>query len=128
MNYKSTNIEDLLEEMKNGVVTFEYTKADGSVRTARGTLNDEYLPEKLPDTLVFEKDVIDALMVAKEILTLEDYAKENGLKFVFCSDHNYVFEPLNKDVEYSSNLVRYYDIEKDHFRSFKKENFLGIIE
>ena len=127
MGYKSTSVEVLYEELKKGVVTFEYTKKDGTVRTAKGTLNDELLPEKLPDQLSFDVNVIDTLMQAKSIPSLDVYAKENGLKYIGKSDSSYVFEPASPEKELSENVVRYYDIDKDHFRSFVKENFLGIL-
>lgn len=130
MGYKSTNVEVLNEELRKGVVTFEYTKKDGTVRTAKGTLNDELLPEKLPDRVTFDTDAIDALMYAKGINTLEEYAKENGLEYLGVAGtlpkFQYVFKKAEKS--HNENQVSYYDVEKDSFRSFTKDNFLGIIE
>ena len=130
MDYKSTSVEVLNEELRKGVVTFEYTKKDGTVRTAKGTLNDELLPEKLPDRVTFDTDVIDALMYAKGINTLEEYAKANGLEYMgvvgTLPKFQYVFKKAEKS--HNENQVSYYDVEKDSFRSFVKDNFLGIIE
>lgn len=130
MGYKSTSVEVLNEELKKGVVTFEYTKKDGSVRTAKGTLNDELLPEKIPDRVTFDTDVIDALMYAKGINTLEEYAKANGLEYMgvvgTLPKFQYVFKKAEKS--HNENQVSYYDVDKDTFRSFVKDNFLGIVE
>ena len=120
MGYKSTSVEVLNEELKKGVVTFEYTKKDGTVRTAKGTLNDELLPEKLPDRVTFDTDAIDALM----------YAKANGLEYMgvvgTLPKFQYVFKKAEKS--HNENQVSYYDVDKDAFRSFVKDNFLGIVE
>ena len=80
MNYKSENIEDLARELKEGVVTFEYVKLDGTARVAKGTMNEELLPEKIPDRVSFDVEAINELMKVKDIPTLEDYARENGLR------------------------------------------------
>lgn len=128
MSYKSTSVDYLLESLKDRIVVFEYTKKDGSVRTAKGTLNSEYLPEPIPDIIKFDIPVIDALMSAKNIPSLNEYAKENGLSFVDVDVDNckYIFSPIKKKVN-KENLISYYDIEKDSFRSFIKDNYLGIL-
>lgn len=126
MNYTNNDISVLKEELKKRVVTFEYTKKDGTVRTAQGTMNEEYLPEKIPNTVSFEKDAIDSLMEAKNIPAIDDYAKENGLKFIELKDNLYIFAPIKKERKINENLVLYYDVEKEAFRSFDKNNFLGM--
>ena len=131
MKYKSNDINDLSQELKEGVVTFEYKKKDGSVRTAQGTLNDEYLQEKIPDKVYLEVIVISTLMREKNIPTMKEYAQENGLEYLYTEIHDdkmcYVFEPIKKEKKVNENVMTYYDVEKDAFRSFNKENFLGIL-
>ena len=39
-------IEELKKKLHDGVVEFSYRKKDGSIRTARGTLNGGYIPEE----------------------------------------------------------------------------------
>lgn len=39
-------IEELKKKLHEGVVEFSYRKKDGSIRTAKGTLNDGYIPEE----------------------------------------------------------------------------------
>ena len=131
MNYKSTNLDDLARMLKEGVVTFEYVKKDGTARVAKGTMNEELLPEKIPDRVSFDVAAINELMKAKDIPTLEDSARENGLR-VFGTieiegQQKYVFVPI-KAKKVNEDQFTYYDVEKDAFRSFKKENFKGIIE
>ena len=40
------NIEELKEKLHAGVVEFSYKKKDGSIRTAKGTLNSDFIPEE----------------------------------------------------------------------------------
>ena len=138
MEYKSNDINDLSQELKERIVTFEYKKLDGSVRTATGTMMESYIPEKLPDIIYLDREAVDALMEAKNIKTLEEYAKENGLEYMLLSSHPetnktvYVFVPAREKRKLSeetlASLMTYYDVEKDAFRSFKKDNFLGIVK
>lgn len=39
-------IKELKERLHNGEVTFEYKKKDGTIRTARGTLNGGMIPSE----------------------------------------------------------------------------------
>jgi hypothetical protein len=98
---------------------------------AKGTMNEELLPEKIPNRVSFDVEVINELMKAKDIPTLEDYARENGLRVFGTIEiegrQKYVFVPI-KAKKVNEDLFTYYDMEKDAFRSFKKENFKGIIE
>jgi len=130
MGYKSTSVEVLNEELRKGVVTFEYTKKDGTARTAKGTLNEELLPERIPEKIAFDTEAIDALMYVKNINTLEDYAKANGLEYLGIEGTSpnlqYTFKKAEKSR--NENQVSYYDVEKESFRSFIKDNFLGIVE
>ncbi|WP_106827700.1 SH3 beta-barrel fold-containing protein [Parabacteroides pacaensis] len=65
----------LTRQMHNGIVTFAYEKADGSLRKAKGTLKD-----------------------------VQNLIKGTGTE-------NY-------------KTVRYFDVDKQSFRSFKVENFI----
>ena len=66
-------------------------------------------------------------VLVSDAMVIPNYAKENDLRYIGKSDSSYVFEPASSEKELSENVVRYYDIDKDHFRSFVKENFLGIL-
>ena len=79
---RSKDLARLKRLLKNGVVEFSYKKKDGSLRTAKGTLKDELLPE-------IDKD---------------DERKRN----------------LSKDCFY------YFDLKKDDYRCFLRDNFVEI--
>lgn len=81
---RAKDLSRLKKLLKAGVVEFSYKKKDGSVRKAKGTLKDEFLPET-------DKD---------------DERKKN----------------LSKDCFY------YYDLKRDDFRCFLKDNFIEIKE
>ena len=46
---KNQTVADLKRELKKGVVTFWYTKKDGSKRKAKGTLKDSMIPKEDKD-------------------------------------------------------------------------------
>lgn len=48
--FKTTSVEDLKQMLHEGIVNFEFIKKDGSVRSAKGTLLAEHLPEKKVDS------------------------------------------------------------------------------
>lgn len=79
----SIDLTKLRLKMKDGVVEFEYLKKDGSVRTARGTLSKQIIPDY-------------------------DVSKNNRTR--------------------NRTVFPYYDVDKGEWRSFVRENFLGIIE
>ena len=81
-SFKTTSLEEFKEMLHNGIVDFEFTKKDGTIRSAKGTLLENYLPAPKAD-----------------------------------SDST----PRKKN----DNVVVYFDVEKNAFRSFVKESFLG---
>ena len=51
-------IEELKEKLHTGVVEFSYKKKDGSIRTAKGTLNAKHIPEEhVPKNTGYEAPV-----------------------------------------------------------------------
>ena len=80
--FKTTSLEEFKEMLKNGIVDFEFTKKDGTIRSAKGTLLENYLPAQKADS--------DSTSRKK-----------------------------------NDNVVVYFDVEKNAFRSFVKEGFLG---
>ena len=72
---------DIIAKLKTGLCAFQFTKKDGSTRTAFGTLDS----------------------------SLFNYEAKGGRSF--------------SSVEY----VRYWDFEKNNWRMFKLDNFLGFI-
>lgn len=127
--YISTEIKDLSNGLHTSVVEFEYKKKDGTIRNAKGTLLKERLPNVQKEEIKFEKETIDLLLKLKNI-SFEEYTKSNGIILVRTETINtkeyYVFNLVSKRKE-NNDMITYFDIEKNEFRSFSKENFLGII-
>lgn len=127
--YISTEINDLSNGLHTSVVEFEYKKKDGTIRKAKGTLLKEKLPNVQKEEIKFEKETIDLLLKLKNI-SFEEYTKSNGMILVRAETINtkeyYVFNLVSKRKE-NNDMITYFDIEKNEFRSFSKENFLGII-
>ena len=83
-SFKTTSLDEFSNMLHEGIVEFEFIKKDGTVRSAKGTLESSLLPPAKPagDSEVTPR-------------------KKNDSVFV------------------------YYDLEKNSFRSFVKESFLG---
>ena len=84
-SFKTTSLDEFSNMLKEGIVEFEFIKKDGTVRSAKGTLEPSLLPPAKPEG--------DSEVAAPR--------KKNESVFV------------------------YYDLEKNSFRSFVKESFLG---
>ena len=80
--FKTTDLQEFSEMLRNGIVDFEFVKKDGSIRQAKGTLVAEHLPAQKADS--------DA--------------------------------PARKTNE---NVLVYFEMEKQSFRSFVKSSFVG---
>ena len=78
--FKTTNVEELKEMLKNEIVNFSFTKKDGTIRQAKGTLIAELLPAPKTDSKPHKKN---------------------------------------------ENIVVFFDLEKNEFRSLRKETFIG---
>jgi hypothetical protein len=55
------NRDTLLAMLQNRIVEVKFRKADGNVRTLRGTLLDEYLPEKYRKEGITPDDLMEEL-------------------------------------------------------------------
>ena len=82
-SFKTTSLDEFSDMLKDGIVEFEFIKKDGTIRSAKGTLDPAHLPP------------------AKSV------------------DGDSVTRKKNE------NVFVYYDVEKNSFRSFVKESFLG---
>lgn len=74
-------IDVLIARMRNEIVTFTFTKVDGTIRIARGTLRKDVLPQ----TMGTGRPTPESIQI-------------------------------------------YYDVDKKSWRSFKKNNLIGIIK
>lgn len=122
------NIEELKESLKTNVVTFKYQKKDGTERIAKGTLKEDLLPPKEPDEFELDKEGVDA-NVGQNYENIEEYLKKNKLEIVGESEDGkkYMFKRIRKPHARNENLVSYFDLEKEEFRSFNKDNFIEVI-
>lgn len=122
------DINELKELMKEHIVVFEYDKKDGTRRVAKGTLCEKYLPEKEPDEFELDKTGVDSLVETK-YNSFEEYLENNKIEHIGESEDGtkYLFRHKKKERKRNENLVSYYDLEKDEFRSFDKDNFRGIV-
>lgn len=77
------DISKLRAKMRDGEVTFEYEKKDGTKRKARGTLKKDLIPQKFAD---------------------------------------------DKRRRPSEDVFHYFDLDKEDWRCFRKDNFLGIVK
>ena len=84
-SFKTTSLDEFSDMLHKGIVEFEFIKKDGTVRSAKGTLDPAHFPPAKPAG--------DSEVAAPR--------KKNESVFV------------------------YYDLEKNSFRSFVKESFLG---
>lgn len=126
ISFVSTDVSFLMENMKKRRVVFAYKKQDDTVRVAKGTLHQNFLPQQ--EKLYFEKEVIDALVNEKyQDIGFEGYQRENGLKLIEDDGVRYCFVKQGKSTHDASKYITYYDLDKDAFRSFRAENFLGVI-
>ena len=78
--FKTTDLTAFNKMLHEGIVDFQFTKKDGSVRSAKGTLVSDYLPER----------------------TNESASRKTN-----------------------ENVMVYFDMVKQEFRSFVKEAFIG---
>ena len=83
VSFKTTSLDEFSDMLHKGIVEFEFIKKDGTVRSAKGTLDPAHLPPPKP---------VSGGAAPR---------KKNDIVFV------------------------YYDLEKNAFRSFVKESFLG---
>ena len=131
LNINLNRFEELLE---NNIITFQYKKKDGSIREARGTKNSKYISDTCPfdlerDSIRFEKEPIDKL-VDLRYEDVNDYAMSNGLSLLLVptDDKHYYFVPLKREKKYSPDVINYFDIDKKEYRSFRIDNYIGVID
>lgn len=79
------NIENLQKKLSNEIVSFKFTKKDGTIREAKGTTNKE----------IIEKDF--------------------GIEYL---------PKGTKEIKYSENVTRYFDVDKLGWRSFQNDSLI----
>lgn len=128
------NVTDFKNYLDSHIITFQYTKKDGTIREAKGTRNSKYISDMCPfdlerDSIKFEKEPIDKL-VELRYEDVNDYAMSNGLSLLIVpkDDKHYYFIPLKREKKYSSDVINYFDIDKKDYRSFRIDNYIGVID
>ena len=126
------NLEDFKKELDTCIVTFQYTKKDGSIRIAKGTRNKTYINSLIPKTdenyIKLEKDVVDLVIELKGYSGLSEYGFENGVEHVKTEHGFYYFKPIKRKKTSSPDVTTYFDVEKLESRSFKNGNFIDVID
>jgi hypothetical protein len=126
------DFKKLIELLKDGIVTFKYTKSDGEERVANGTLNKKIIShfkgddgyEKEPSEFRIEKQAIDTI-VAMKYSSIEEYLSANKINLIGEENGEYIFS--HKPRKTNENNISYFDIDKKEFRSFLKNRFIEII-
>ena len=126
------NLNRFEELLENNIITFQYKKKDGSIREAKGTKNSNYIASLCPfdlerDSIRFEKEPIDKL-VELRYEDVNDYATSNGLSLIYPDDKYYYFIPQKREKKYSPDVINYFDIDKKDYRSFRIDNYIGVID
>lgn len=121
------DFKKLIELLKDGIVTFRYTKSDGEERVANGTLNKKIISHfKGDDSDEFrlEKKTVDTI-VAIKYSSFEEYLSANKIDLIGEENGEYIFS--YKPRKTNENNISYFDIDKKEFRSFSKNRFIEII-
>lgn len=133
-SYISTDLSYLDENLKNRIILFEYRKKDGTIRRAKGTMNEDFILQHTAphetDTWEVEVEVIDELLKVHSYNDVLEYASENDLVYVGIKGKSYVFErrkiaPKRCPIPVTQRI--YFDIDRNELRSFLVDNFLGVI-
>lgn len=100
------NVDNLKTALKEGIVIFEYEKKDGTKRLAKGTLNENIIPEKEPDEFELEKDGVDK-NVEKNYENIEEYLKKNKIEIIGESEDGkrYMFKRVRTHRVKNDSLV-----------------------
>lgn len=120
-----TNLVQILEKMTKGVAHFSYTKTDGTLREAFGTLR--HIPKFNPKQV---QELIDNSVVLK---VLCDQAANEGMDMLQPSSMSQDLEkalkpfmPKEKKESKPSEYVNYYDIESENWRKVHPDKIVQI--
>ncbi|MCM1217725.1 MAG: SH3 beta-barrel fold-containing protein [Lachnospiraceae bacterium] len=131
MDYINTSTSFLKEELKEHVITFEYKKKNGDIRTAKGTLCQSIIDELIqPQEIEFiklEKKYVDIIIKEHDYEDLIQYALENDVDCCGEEDGYYLFLPKPRKKIKNMNNISYFDVDKKEWRSFLSENYFGLI-
>ena len=75
--FKTTDLTEFGNMLREGIVEFEFIKKDGSVRNAKGTLLEEYLPAPNSDTPARKKNNNVMVYFDMEKKSFRSFVKES---------------------------------------------------
>ena len=146
---KNSEIIKFREALRNGEVKFTYTKKDGSIRLAVGTLCEKLIPKETPmDTyeLTFIKWDLDLddlekndavnLPIRCKVKIFADTPEdeiENELSealtktYGFCNNGFEYSKLEKKQKKLPAGTILYYDTEKNGYRSFNESQLVEVM-
>ena len=142
-------INKFREALKNGEVKFTYTKKDGSMRRAIGTLCEKLIPKKTPmdtyeitfikwdlDLDDLEKNDAVNLPIRCKVKIFADTPEdeiENELSealtktYGFCHNGFEYSKLEKKQKKLPAGTILYYDIGKNGYRSFNESQLVEVM-
>ena len=145
---EKSEIAKFREALKNGEVKFTYTKKDGTMRRAVGTLCEKLIPKTTPmdtyeitfikwdlDLDDLEKNDAFNLPVRCKVKIFADTPKdeiENELSealtktYGFCHNGFEYSKFEKKQKKLPEGTILYYDIEKNSYRSFNESQLVEV--
>ena len=125
------DVTDFKNYLDSHIITFQYTKKDGTIREAKGTRNSKYISDTCPfdlerDSIKLEKEPIDKL-VELRYEDVNDYAMSNDMSLIYLDDEYYYFVLLKREKKFNPDVINYFDIDKKDWRSFRIDSYIGVI-
>ena len=140
---EKSEIAKFREALKNGEVKFTYTKKDGTMRQAVGTLCEKLIPKETPmDTYEItciewdasETDIDEYKLPQRCRVKIFADTPEDEIEaelsealtenYGFCHNGFAHSKLEKKQKKLPENQIFYYDLNKKEFRSFLFENFI----
>lgn len=143
---EKSEIAKFREALKNGEVKFSYTKKDGTVRRAVGTLCEKLLPKTTPmDTYEItciewdasEADIDEYKLPQRCRVKIFADTPENEIEaelgealtenYGFCHNGFAHSKLEKKQKKLPEGTIFYYDIEKNGYRSFNESQLVEVM-
>lgn len=141
-----SEIAKFREALKNGEVMFTYTKKDGTLRRAVGTLCEKLIPKETPmDTYEITCIEWDASEMDIDAYNLPQYCRvkifadtpedeiESELSEALTQDYGFCHNGFGysklekKQKKLPEGTIFYYDVDKEGYRSFNESQLVEVI-
>ena len=142
---EKSEIAKFREALKNGEVKFSYTKKDGTVRRAVGTLCEKLIPKETPmDTYEItciewdasETDIDEYKLPQRCRVKIFADTPEDEIEaelsealtktYGFCHNRFEYSKLEKKQKKLSAGTILYYDTEKNGYRSFNESQLVEV--